>query len=57
MKETDAKEDWPSIAEYNTHRQSAAHTDHHFYQPDPTQKEPGWKTQPSSVLFQWHKDA
>ena len=43
IKETDAKEDRPSIAEYNTHRRSAAHTGHRFYQQGPTQKEPGWE--------------
>ena len=37
------KEDRPSIAEYNTHRRSAAHTGPRFYQQGPIQKEPGWE--------------
>jgi hypothetical protein len=40
MMKTDAKEGEHSIAKYNTHRQSAAHTDHHFCQQDPIQMEP-----------------
>jgi hypothetical protein len=58
IEETDAKEDRPSIAEYNTHRRSAAHTGHRFYQQGPTQKEPEWerKTRPSSVRVRWHQE-
>lgn len=43
MMETDAKEGEHSIANYNTHRRSAAHTDRHFCQQDPTQMEPAYK--------------
>jgi len=41
MKETDAKEDRLSIAAYNTHHRSAAHTDPRFYPQGPKQMEQG----------------
>jgi hypothetical protein len=41
--DTDAKEGEHSIAKNNTHRRSAAHTDHHFYQQDPIQMEPAYR--------------
>jgi len=41
MRETDGKEGERSIAKNNTHRRSAAHTDRHFCQQDPTQMERG----------------
>jgi hypothetical protein len=40
MKETEAKEDRLSIAAYNTHHRSAAHTDPRFYPQGPKQMEP-----------------
>lgn len=40
MKETDAKEDRLSIAAYNTHHRSAAHTDPRFYPQGPKLMEP-----------------
>jgi hypothetical protein len=43
MRETDAKEGEHPIAKYNTHRRSAAHTDRHFCQQDPTQMEPAYR--------------
>jgi hypothetical protein len=42
MREADAKEGEDSIAKYNTHRRSAAHTDRHFCQQDPIQMEPAY---------------
>ena len=43
MMETDAKEGEHSIAQNNTHRWSAAHTDPHFCQQDPIQMEPAYR--------------
>ncbi len=43
MRETDAKEGEHSIAQNNTHRRSAAHTDRHFCQQDPIQMEPAYR--------------
>jgi hypothetical protein len=39
----EAKEGELSIAKNNTHRRSAAHTDRHFCQQDPTQMEPAYR--------------
>jgi len=39
--DTDAKGGGHSIAKNNTHRRSAAHTDRHFCQQDPTRMERG----------------
>ena len=42
--DTDAKEGEHSIAQNNTHRRSAVHTDRHFYQQDPIQMEPTYRS-------------
>jgi hypothetical protein len=55
MKETDAKEDRLSIAAYNTHHRSAAHTDPRFYPQGPKQMEPAQENT-ASVLIRGHQE-